>query len=807
MSDLNLESLRTLFENLADRLDETSGDEQSVDGLTELKDSLRDLIKEIEKQGSNAATKRKANDFIKDFFSEWQKHDPMAGVRRAIEENGDGPDSSTILGELQQGSKGLGRSRKDLERDMGLFGKMTKKQGDGFSKVLGGATGKLGAFLAVAGGAAAITKGAMAWGAKQIDSYRTLVSSAEGTVGSIQQMNRVALNAGMTVEDLANAMKIGSDGARQLGAVNYAKLNDNVRRATRETGLMGMTLEQINAAQSNYLDILRESGTADQLNQDQMAKGIQDMVKSSDTVATILGKTREEAQAAIKEQMRDRNLMATAIAQGLDPTKVGAALKLAEEQGGEPARAALADMIYTQGAGYFNKDAASAVAVTPELDAITRQAFSDLKGGQDASVALSQNLKNLGNQLAADKQGTATKAFLGNATGENAFLTASTLATVGRSAIDPTTRNAPSVQKDDATVAMLNIEETMKRIETNLQKAVAIPLAAAMDEFGGSLKTGVFAVQDFADKLGGVTNIMDEHRGVTGKVVGGLLAILGPLAVFGSVLNTVTNLKMLRGLGGLGKGAAGAGGARAGQTILGELATKGAGRAGIMSRFMGAGGAAAGGSGLAALALPALAAAGGAFGMFQSGKSIRGHQNESFLGTKAGEGGLLNSRAGGYAGSAASGALAGAAIGSVIPVAGTAVGALVGGGVGLASAAVTDHWDEMRDFFTGKKAQPANASGMKDISSPNLNANMATSRKPGEDGKPQTVKTPIDSMADRLAGLHATTNSHLKNLVDNSNTQINLLREDLSATKAALDQVIKAQDRTTRAVMNGGNLI
>jgi muramidase (phage lysozyme) len=113
----------------------------------------------------------------------------------------------------------------------------------------------------------------------------------------------------------------------------------------------------------------------------------------------------------------------------------------------------------------------------------------------------------------------------------------------------------------------------------------------------------------------------------------------------------------------------------------------------MMARMMGLGG---GGTRMAATAgrmglltrfgLGGLAIGGLALGAHQVGRN----QGESFLGTQRGEGGLLSSRASGYASNIAGGAAAGALAGSFIPVLGNIGGAIIGGLGGLITSVIED---------------------------------------------------------------------------------------------------------------------
>lgn len=84
-----------------------------------------------------------------------------------------------------------------------------------------------------------------------------------------------------------------------------------------------------------------------------------------------------------------------------------------------------------------------------------------------------------------------------------------------------------------------------------------------------------------------------------------------------------------------------------------------------------------------------LGGVGGAYGMYDGYNTVRDNKDKGFF--ESGEGGMMDSRAGGYASATLGGAAVGATVGSIVPVIGTAVGAAVGAVVGGLTAVVADN--------------------------------------------------------------------------------------------------------------------
>lgn len=226
----------------------------------------------------------------------------------------------------------------------------------------------------------------------------------------------------------------------------------------------------------------------------------------------------------------------------------------------------------------------------------------------------------------------------------------------------------------------LNWMKSRARDEDNGDQRQNKRLAAFMREQINNLK-------DMRKKLG---RLGGGVAAAIGSVLSGLIGIISKsIGGLGSILKKV--------LGGLMGGAAAraAGGAvidrmRKG---AGKIFRKGGQKVGDAARstksFMSK--ALANGKNAIKVGGKALGAAGGAYGMYDGYNTIRDNKDKGFF--ESGEGGVLDSRAGGYGSSIAGGAAVGATIGSVVPVVGTVVGGIVGGAVGGLSALVADNQD------------------------------------------------------------------------------------------------------------------
>jgi hypothetical protein len=214
MSDFTIEQLRALFENLADRLDKTSGDKLGKDELERIRAIMDKTQKSIGKQAGKGPADPKA--FINEFFNQWAAKQPLkelSGRNRRDKQDSkksSSPGPDTIIGKKlaeADAQAAVSSRRNSVARskiETGIIGSMSNMR-----KGLDGAAGGLMTFTnnlkskgvvgTVIGGA--VGKMTADWIKEKGDAYRSLIASGDGQLSSIQQMNNVSNSAGMSADE------------------------------------------------------------------------------------------------------------------------------------------------------------------------------------------------------------------------------------------------------------------------------------------------------------------------------------------------------------------------------------------------------------------------------------------------------------------------------------------------------------------------------------------------------------------------------------------------------------------------------
>lgn len=779
MADFDLEQLKTIIENLGDKLEKTKGDQLSRDELYRIRMVLTKMSGSIGKTDS-ATQDRKT--IISELVKEMRKANP-GGAGRPIES----PTTKrgTIIREEQARRQGGREGNTVLDQ-------ILRKAGDEaneFSKAVDGAgkntktfsdrvAASAGSFGAVSSAATAFVTKTLGVGGERVDLYRELLASGEGTVSSMQDMGRQAAAAGMTVKQFVEAMSQGSQGARQLGAIKFGDVRKTVLEMSRASGYMGMLPDQITNVTSTYAEILRNQGAGQNRSSEQMASGIINLVKTSETTAHILGQTREEALEAQKLASADYQFQAAADSNGFDSVTASAVRDIFKNNFGDVGVQAITDQL-TFGQ-VVNKPAADLVATNPDLQRVLALSESMLKSGAseaDIQIAVARALKDNGSILANNKDQQRTFAQIagleGNALSgalranlQNRFVSQSN--NTDRNFNRGTDQNQNEEQR--AGVGALQVAESFNKIQVAADAAITAVFNPMVDTFGPKLRDDVLPALDAFSE--GLTNAAIDLSGQT-TVMATLgttaLAVAGGLALFGGGLTVATGLfrglGAIRGLGslfGAGAGASGAGGAAAG----GALATGAAVAGGVLA---------------------------GGVGMWAGGNMVNNRKNdESFFGTGARDGGFFGSRATGYGTAAAGGALTGAAIGSVIPGVGTLIGAGVGAAVGTGYAWWNDESGTAQQPAGGRRpGMPGDASRAPQSSRAGSSVPTGRQAPPPANATGQKGKSTLssDQMTNKIMEASERSAGLLKQIKDNGDKHLEAVREEIAVIRSMSDRL------------------
>lgn len=746
MADFELEQLKSLFESMSARLDETSGDLGNKKELEQIKAAIRNLADAIQKKRTTSGNKD-SKEFIGAFFKEWDRQNPLSEVRDAVKGLRDSGGSNPLGG----GGSGANAPAKGK----GFLDKLDDRSNAG-----GDGAGKAG--MALKGFAATVT--AAAGGLKvgydflkeQGDVYRTLLSTAEGSVTSIMDMRNTAAQNNMSLQELVGTMK-DEENLRVMGAKNFAKFSNTVRTATLRTGQLGMNFEQMTRAQDEYVGMLRSTGNLDKLNNNEMSQQFQDLIHVNQEMAGIMGKTRDEQLKAAAAENTDSNFNAAVRASGASPEQT-LILDQVLTSLSDIDKKVFKEQYLTKG-GFLSTESAQRYATggktTSDLGAIaTRMGKGDIRA--DDAQTTAATMKN--NAIAETKNRDMDSMFaimgmkgLQFAEGRN---TSGDLyrSYAGRdNKKDQTSSNSTNMQVV-ADTAILSLQDTERRISAGLDDMFNQVLGPAFDTFGGMMTTATNAAQDFADGLHTAARTMEEHPDAS--LAGGAAMGVGALA-----LSAAGGLGGLLGLGKLfGRGGAGAG--------------AGAGGAGGAARGLGA---------MARFALPAAGIVGGGLVAYDGASRAANSQETS-------------TNAIGYGEAAIGGALTGAAIGSIVPVVGTAVGAAIGAALGGGGAMLYDWLDDSDSPSNKMKANAA--------TSPKSNTptGLQTNRTQSADatGQKNDLDVTMLRLNTSLVDVQTQALNQLVMLKTMSKEQLELMLADSSTTKTTMDRILRLLEEGNR---------
>jgi hypothetical protein len=780
MADFDTEQLKTLFENLGDRLDKTKGDQLSRDELYRIRNLLSKMATQA---GKTTAEPLDTDKFVKKFFSEWKKNQPKGGSSgKGTVLNQEAPKSRKSFIQEERARKAgstegftfLDRELRKSGYEANSFGKSLNsagKEAGGFGDKL--SKGGSGLVATIAGIGAGVGKALL----NRVDYYRDVLASGEGSIDSIQDMARSANAAGVTVEQFAKAMKEeGTKGVRLMGGIRWLELNKGVRDMTRATGAMGMTAEQMQETSGVYAEVIAAQGKSRELSNDQMVKGMYQLVRSSEATANILGLTRKEALDMAKEQASNANANAVMRARGYSDDQIQAIQTLAGQmkdtygQGGETM--VYDKMIYGQAQ---NKSAVDLQIVGDEVGQAVSASLNDIGRNRtidqrDMTYNNASRIKGASNQITKDNSRMEQYGMLG-ALGDSPLADALTGFNKGSQAwmnakLDKTanagTEQANGSEERKATIGALGVDGLIQDAKVGVDSLVTALTNPAITQFGGLLKDTINpALSEFAKKLSSMALGAADHTGIMGTIgagtmiAGGAAGLFGGLGVMKAGKGLLGGAGRLLGLGGRVAGAAGAVGGAGGAA--------------------GAAGAAGGG-----LLIPAAAIVGGALGVGAGGSMVSNRSGESFTGTGKNEQGFWGSRLTGYGTAIASGAGGGAAVGSLGLGIGAIPGAIIGGLGGLAYAGYND-------LTSSPKASPA----ARTPQPPPRQAANATGQKGRNVLSPEQVNTKMMEACERSA-------NHLKMIKENSDKQLDLTRDEVAAIRGMSDRLGRLLEDVSR---------
>lgn len=795
MADFEYEQLKTLFENLGDRLDRTPGDQATMEELNKMRTLLDRMNKQLNSR-KKSTSKQDHKEFIDQFFEQWKSENPL-GTLKDREKKGR---RQTLIQEERKRPK----SFKPLDDELGGVNKSTKN----FGSIITGINQKLnrtsdgldnfmsnlkkGGILAAVGGGTgtAIGKVGMAL-AERTDAYRDLITSSEGSITSIEDMTNAANAAGMSARELADQLLKGSQGARLLGGLKFAGLTNALTKTTAAAGNLGLTFEKRAEATQDFLSSSTDRGNLKDLSQDQMTRGIIKLVKSSEETAHILGLTRDDALKAAKDRAADHAMNAIIRSMNLSEdtmNSLNSSLDVLKNTGGSAAENMLKQLVAN--GSLTTADTTTLAATDPELYKTVSGLAERYRKGENipkeqVAQIISQYAKSNRNSELTTLKARLSVANVVDPNVAGAFDSSLQIQDRGASL---STDKLNDRLGDAGTRALLDGEEVQRRASSVLAATFDALSNTTLKKFGNSMENLALKMQEWSTKLVSTAESTQAHPTIMSTAAIGLLGGALAMPLIGTIMKGRGLLKGARSIMGSIGGATAEAGASG---IGGATAEAGIGGASLEA-----------GSGLAAFAAPAALTLGGlavgGLGMYAGNRIIDNRKGESFLGTNDKEKGVIGSRGSGYLTSILAGAGGGALVGSAFGGVGAIPGAVVGGLLGLGSAVWSD-WDNL----TGKNNQSANGSMNPLTGSPTPNPRRPAANASGG----VASETPIDQIMQRVMVANEASVVFLKKIKENSEAQVSMMKDELSMMRSYSDKMIRLLEEnntyTKLTAMNG----
>lgn len=589
MADFELEQLKTLFQNLADRLSNTKGDEYTIAKLALLEKSLNRIAGKIGEHDSKAVidSKALANKFSKEFLDELKRIAPSTSPHDGSSNTGAGRNQGPLNIDFDKSTGGAFGKIKQFGSMVSGVSKALQSFGDGTVKAVNNIRSMDGSFggLATAMG---VGSGAIGAFAKVLDdnvnTYRAVQSSAEGSIHGFEDMHQAMLTSISSASEFADAMTKGSDGVRLLGGMDWAKMNQGFRKATAEVGYYAMSVSQMRDAQSAYLDMMKNQGTLFDLNQDDLVKGMTELVKSSKESASILGKNREDTLKQIANQSLDANFQAFLKSSGYDPKQV---MQINTLLGSLPdeLQGIVKESSQLYG-GFSDSDKAQKSAVIQGTDMgdfvnqLIQGIYSKRAGGDNyvrdnlgafQSAGKNADVARGGTAASLNAAGAEQFGFINRMTQAGAMLKPKELA-------DEQRKQEDANSKDPGKVAVLSAEVMAKQAAATMDAAINKVFDNSLKQFGPQMLESVHAIDAWTAKLQESIKALDGIGGsalLLAGIAGSALAIGSSVAI----ATTVSSLVIKKGASIAANGLAKVG---QGAKAVGDAALEGAKKTGTI---------------------------------------------------------------------------------------------------------------------------------------------------------------------------------------------------------------------------------
>lgn len=547
MAEFDNEELRRIFQNLGDRLANTKGDENTVEKLAAVEKAINKLDKTLNSANkkSKAEQKKDRDDLIKDLVKELNNMPVLNELKETIEDQGinnSGPGQNKIADEFGN-VKGFSSAVGQSILAFGKFSSTLANAAAGIVTNFGNLNGSMSGFAKALGlSEKSAAAGMIAMVDQNVDAFRMLIESAEGTIGSIMDLREAMSKSSLGAEEFARAIAEGTQGTRLMGAQPWAQLYASIKQQTKDMAYYGYTTQGLVKAQNEYLEMASNRGDLIQqkLSDEMLAKGLDNLLKVNNDVATILGQTRDEALAKAAEQSRDSEVIA--YMSGMNDDQARAAntmlqmLNAVDKSLGDMGKDFL---IYD---GNLQMDTAKTASVLPpEMVEYLRDIMMRLGRGEINQEQVTDEFRRITELYRDNITPEQLKAIAQiSRTGQEQF-TDATRINMGFNKTnieDPDNKDLGTNIKDALTQGLLGLEQQIKNISAGVQDLITQFIFEPLTEFGDYVKSGFDSLDGFIQKMRETVSWLGSFDSAVKLVVG----VLAGGALLNGVAGIVTSV-------------------------------------------------------------------------------------------------------------------------------------------------------------------------------------------------------------------------------------------------------------------------
>lgn len=561
MADMELENLRTVLNGLADRLNKTEGDIKTIDQLSAVEKAIKHLEAEITKAANRTPSENRklAEDITSSLINELDRSSLAKDIGKAVSEGvADALPQDKIKMDPNQAGSLLGNFAGVAKKTFGalsLFSSVVDKTAVGLSNASENLNGSFeGAAKAFGVNSASALLMAKSLDT-QVNAYRSLTNSAEGTIGSLTQMQNVATRASINVSELADVMSKGGRSLRLIGAAPWAELYNGIKEQTKAMDYYGYSSEQLQQVVGEYTELVASRG--DLFVKPVTSEDINKLLLVNQDIAGILGTTRDEQLKAAQQAALNAN-MAMAINQRRNKDEIIQTKGMFDSISPELGKL-FEEATYTRGSNFLTQSSQEVAAKLPPE--VTNTLLAIAKGQSDGTVNAKQAIELTQDMAKAirEQSGQTKEDFgrLGYQLG-GAFQSVNEI-TVGLQNVATKEdlekqgkTNKGTEQKDDATKAALQVGQEFRDLGTNLRAAYYETMQPIMKNFGDTMLSSVQGFDSMNKQIADTISSLGQFETAMGIVGGALISGVLISTASGLVTGIIAS-KMIPAIGEIGK--------------------------------------------------------------------------------------------------------------------------------------------------------------------------------------------------------------------------------------------------------------